>query len=164
MEQARDTVDASQIKTSHTLAPREEIWRAIFEDSHLGVCFLDAQGVIEDCNERLARMAGTSVEGLVGFKATEQIRNEALLRTIQEALRGEAGSFEGEYTSATGGRTAVLRVTAKPVDPACRPTVVVLTAEDITERWRAEKSLRESEERFRQLVENINAVVYSVDA
>ncbi|MBM4445623.1 MAG: PAS domain S-box protein, partial [Chloroflexi bacterium] len=89
---------------------------------------------------------------------------EALLRTIQEALRGEAGSFEGEYTSATGGRTAVLHVTAKPVDPARQPTAVVLTAEDITERWRAEKSLRESEERFRQLVENINAVVYSVDA
>jgi PAS domain S-box-containing protein len=164
MEQESDSVGDSQKKTGDSWARREEICRAIFQDSHLGICFLNAQGIIEDCNERLARMAGTSVQRLVGFNAMEQIRNEALRGTLLKALGGQSTSFEGEYTSATGGKTAILHVTAKPVPPGCTPTGVILTAEDVTERTMAQDRLRESEERFRQLVENIGAVVYSVDS
>jgi len=164
MEQTRDSESDSQKKTGDSWARREEICRAIFDDSHLGICFLNAQGVIEECDERLARMAGASVERLVGFNAMEQIQNEELRETIQKALGGQATSFEGEYTSATGGKTAILHVTAKPVAPGCTPTGVILTTEDIAERRRAESTLRESEDKYRHLVENIGGVVYSVDA
>ncbi len=164
MEQTTDSGNNSQKMTGCSSTRSEERYRAVFGRSHLGICFLNAQGIIEDCNERLAQVTGAPLERLVGFNAMEQVRNEALQRIIQKALDGEPGSFEGEYPSATAGRAAVLHVTAEPVDPGCPPAGVILTAEDITERSRAESTLRESEERYRQLVENIGGAVYSVDA
>ena len=164
MEEAADSGRDIHKETGDSSTRSEQKCRAILESLPLGVCFLNDQGIIEDCNERLARMVGTSVERLIGLNTVEHSQTEALRGTILKALAGEAGSFEGEYTFVTAGRTATLRVTAKPADSDRPPTSVVVTVEDITERRVGQDSLRESEERFRQLVENIGAVIYSVDA
>ncbi len=154
---------AAQKKTREALTHAEEKYRAVFENSHLGICYVNAQGIIEDCNQRLAQIAGAPRERLVGFDTTTQTGNEVVRATIQKALRGEAGSFEEKYTSVTGGITTTLHVTAKPVDSSRSPTEVILTAEDVTERKIAQDRLHDSQEKYRQLVENMNAVVYSID-
>lgn len=164
MEQTGDPGIDIQKKTKDSSARSEEKYRAVFESSHLGICFLNAQGIIEDCNERLAQIAGSSVERLIGFNTIAQTGNEALSTTIQKALAGEAGVFEGEYTSVTGGKTTILHVTAKSADSDCPPTSVILTAEDITERKRTQQLLTESEENYKRIVETANEGICAIDA
>ncbi|MFP4474931.1 MAG: PAS domain S-box protein [Desulfatibacillaceae bacterium] len=50
------------------------------------------------------------------------------------------------------------------VDESGRATILTGTIQDITERRRAEAALRESEEKYRELVENANSIILRLDA
>ncbi|MCX5815901.1 MAG: PAS domain S-box protein [Proteobacteria bacterium] len=71
-------------------------------------------------------------------------------RTERPFRRKDGSLFEAEV-SMSGGRLDGLRL-------------VVLAIHDITSRKRAEEELRESEERYRRLVENAPEVIYSLSA
>jgi PAS domain-containing protein len=53
---------------------------------------------------------------------------------------------------------------ASPASMESGPLRVVVAHENITERKQAENAMRESEERFRQLAENIHEVFWITDA
>jgi PAS domain S-box-containing protein len=83
---------------------------------------------------------------------------------VQRVLKGE--EVISEYRIITGeGETRWVSLTRTPVWDDQQQRVVRLygIAQDITERRHAEQALRDSEERFRQIAENINEVFYVHD-
>src|SRR5690606_16473726 len=66
-----------------------------------------------------------------------------------------------EHIRDRSGRTRWVQTDKVPYSDADGRVVgVVVVAQDITERREAEQALRQSEERFRQLAENINEVFW----
>jgi PAS domain S-box-containing protein len=81
---------------------------------------------------------------------------------IRAVMAGQQAEFHLEYPchSSQERRWFVVRVTRFAGD---RPVRVVVAHENITERKLAEGSMRESEEKFRQITETINEVFWITD-
>ncbi len=155
-----------QVVLESRLQESEERYRAIVEQSH------DAVAIIQDtrilfANARMCELVGygedeidrMNLSDIVHPEDREQVREmiarrmegEATADTFQARLRTKQGEVRhGEFGVATvfyDGRTAVLA-----------------SIRDVSERRRVEQQLRESEEKYRTLVENQGEGVGIVDA
>ena len=134
-------------KAEQALKESEKQLQTIFDNSPAGVVHYDEKGVIVGCNEQAAVILGATREKLIGFDTMQQLTNKNLIQAIRDALGGETSSFEGNYTSITGGRTAFLKFIFNPVNPDSHPTEVIGTVEDITERKQAEQEIVQAKQK-----------------
>lgn len=142
--------------------------------SHIAI--LDGHGVIIEVNSAWDRFA--SENHFIGThrgvgdnylllcdSASGRFSEEAALVAagIRTVMAGQKDEFHLEYPchSPHEQRWFVVRVTRFGGDGSLR---VVVAHENITERKQAENALRDSEERFRQLAENIHEVFWISDA
>ncbi|WP_171815357.1 hybrid sensor histidine kinase/response regulator [Nostoc sp. PCC 7524] len=139
---------------------------AIYATTPIGMCVVDTNLRYVRINERLAEINGLPVKAQIG-------------RRIREVLPELADELEPIYLQVIKSGLPVLDVETHGTTPA-QPGVekdwlssyyplkgsdgqvvgVNVTVQDITERKQAEIALKESEERFRQLAENIDAVLW----
>jgi len=102
--------------------------------------------------ELIGRSAFNLIAPVDHKRAIKNLRKtlqENFVRDIEYILRKKDGSsFMGELSA------ALIR------DVHGRPKAFLATTRDITERKKAEKALRENEEKYRTLTENINVGVY----
>ncbi|WP_052812690.1 response regulator [Desulfonatronum thioautotrophicum] len=122
-------------------AESERIHRIIFENSPLGMFYLDASGTIVECNDKFVQHMGSSREKLIGFAIAHQ-STPNVQKVTQKALGGKQSVYEGRYTSITGGKTSYLRMIFNPVIPGTSPSEVIATVEDITERKELEEQIQ----------------------
>ena len=130
----------------------------------------DALGRYALANRATASVMGLSPEDLVGQKLRDvhQLGSEAqrYLDDDQEVIRTGRSKFiaEERYTDAQG-RVRYLQTTKIPLDdPFTGERSVLGVSVDITDQRRAEQALRESEERFRRLIETMNEGLVVCDA
>lgn len=115
-------------------------------------------------NEAALRRYGYTESEFVGLSILD-LRPEADRERVRAAALRAAGTgpVSGVWTHQTrGGALLDVEVTSDDVVFDGRQARLVL-AHDVTERNRAEKQLRDSEERFRQLAENISEVFWITD-
>jgi PAS domain S-box-containing protein len=136
--------------------------RVIFENSPLGMILFDSDGTIIDCNDVVVEIMASSRERLIGFQGA-RLESPIARAGLQRALNGKPAFIEGEYTSVTGGASRVLRANFKPIRPGQSPTGVIATLEDISERSRMERAMRESEDLQRVLLDILPVGVVIVD-
>lgn len=146
------------------LRDSEQKLRTVFENTPLGLCHLDRNGVILNCNSSMGEIMGAPVEQLIGFNTLERIKNPQLIATIQSSLRGEYAYFEGEYISVTGGKRSQLRLHANPVNRGAATTEAIGILEDVTELKDAVDRLQESEKNLRITLDSIGDGVISTDS
>lgn len=141
----------------------EKNFHLIFEQSPLGIVHYDSKGVITACNDRFVGIIGSSREQLVGLKMLD-LPDHRVVAALKRALEGELSFFEGEYSSVTARKVTPVRLIFSPIFAAGEVLEGGIgIIEDVTERMRAEKGLKESEKRFRELAELLPEVIYEVD-
>jgi PAS domain S-box-containing protein len=147
------------------LQASEEKFSRVFHDSPVIMMLADAATLtIIDVNQTYCRSLGYTREevvnapGKLGFPiASEQIK--AAFQIMRAADR--LADFEVELTTKTG-QTLMGLLYAEPLQLQSH-RLYIATCIDITERKRGEAALRESETRFRSVVENTQAGYFLID-
>jgi len=139
----------------------------LFTCSPVGALTLDAEGRVLRANAALARIVGSTVEALEGqlFFAHQDESGAALVRAALDEARTDVAPtpFETRLARADGS-FATCRVCIGPVfDADGRFSYALASVEDLSSTVAAAATLRESEERFRTLVEvSPDAVIFFV--
>ncbi|MEW6245609.1 MAG: PAS domain S-box protein [Nitrospirota bacterium] len=150
------------------LQDSEERYRALYEDNPSMYFMVDPDGRILSVNPFGAEQLGYTVAELLGRPVLSVFHAEdrqAVARELEMCLEhfGRAISWELRKVR-KDGVVIWVRETARAVQTAAHGPVVLIVCEDITDRKRAEDAERESEERFRQLAEQIREVFWLSDA
>jgi len=133
--------------------------------SPIGIITFRADGQAVSANEAAARLVGTTVEKVKqqNFRELESWKKSNFLERAERALAtGQEQLFE-DHTVSSYGRAAWLSVRFVPFRYAGEPHLLLL-AQDISERKRAEEAIRESEQRYQQLFELAADAVILVDS
>jgi PAS domain S-box-containing protein len=158
-----------QRQAEEALRESEANYRGIYENAIEGIFQTTPEGRYRSANPALARMLGyVSPEELMGcIKDISQqvcVNPESRLE-LKRRLHadGHVQEFENEIYCKDGSKKWV-SINARIVrSPEGTALYYEGTSQDITGRKRAEQILRESEERFRQLAENIREVFWMTD-
>jgi len=162
-------ITSSEFKNAREEARRsDEILRDVFACSPDAITVIDLNGNIVECNQETLDMLGYSSRdeliGRSGFALVSEKDRERAKENLTKVL--DHGSMRSiEYIALTKDGTEFLAELSASVvkDSSGNPLVFVGMIKDITERKKAEEALRESEEKWRSLVENAPNVIVVVD-
>jgi PAS domain S-box-containing protein len=153
-------------RTEDALIESEVRYRTLFDNANDGLALADAEtGQLVDCNQSLCRMVGRDKAELVGevqtilhppmavgkkySKSFEYHRNSDPADTMEDCLISKSGKLIPVEI-----RAARVRLNDR--------NFLAGIFRDITERKQAEARLRESEEKYRLMVENAHDVVFRI--
>jgi PAS domain S-box-containing protein len=157
--------EITERKCAEELKIAGERYRATFESTGTAMAILEEDTTISLANKEFVRLSGYSKEELEGKKSwTEFAAHEELerLRKYHYGRRkGEKAptSYEFKAIDREGNLMDVYINVA--VIPKTKESVISIM--DITDRKRAEKALRESEERFRSLFDNLSVGIAMIE-
>ena len=147
------------------LAEAELRYRTLFDESPDGLTIIDTETALPvEFNELAHQQLGYSREEFFGMRISDYEARETLEETarhIEQVVSNGRDDFETVHKRKDGSLIDVY-VTVKTIILSGR-TMFYVTFRDISEQVRQRQALRESEERFRQLAENIDDVFWLRD-
>jgi PAS domain S-box-containing protein len=154
-----------QTSAENALRASEERFRRIFDEGPLGVVLVDLEVRIQRVNARFCAMLGYTEGEIValGLRGLTHPEDWEKDRQLGAGLRrGEIHDYciEKRYLRKDGTVMCGHLTVSMMRDAAGKPTAIIGLVEDVTERKRAERSLRESERRLATLMGNLPGAVY----
>jgi len=139
---------------TQALQHSEERLRTVFQNSPDAIFVEDENGVVLDANPVACAMHNMTRRELIGknmFELASSCQREIPRGEFHKWFTGELKRMEGLALTAAG-REAPVEVIGSPIRFEGKSAVLLLVR-DVTERKRAEQALKESELRYRGLIE-----------
>jgi PAS domain S-box-containing protein len=129
--------------------------------------FIDRNYVYQAVNQAYLKYHNKRYEEIIGHSIVElhgpKLFNEVMKKEIDRCLSGEKVNYQGWFNFADQGQRFMDVVYNAYTDARESISGVVVNARDITDRIRAQEAQQESEERFREMAENIREVFWLLD-
>ncbi|MBV5312354.1 MAG: ABC transporter substrate-binding protein [Prolixibacteraceae bacterium] len=155
-------------KIQSELALSEELYRSILNASPDTITITDLEGNIEFVSPQAKKLFDYN---------TDEILHQPLLKYIhpadhQRAMKNIHLMFAGNFTGAaeykgikSDGQTFYIEVNAEFIrNINGSPEKMIFVTRDVSDRKAAEEKLQQNEERFRQIVEQSQTIIWEVDA
>jgi diguanylate cyclase (GGDEF)-like protein/PAS domain S-box-containing protein len=134
-------------------------YRELVEDMNDVIYAQDENGIISFVSPAIERVAGYTVEEIIGKRASDFVHPDDY-----EPLAGDPLSEPREFRVITkAGEERWLRSSLQAIMDGDEQKGLRGVLVDITERAQAEEALRQSEEKYRDLVENSNEIIFTLD-
>ena len=137
-------------------------WQSTLDAVTDAVCFLDVDQRILQCNRAMTEMFGLTKKEIIGKNCWEIVHGttKPILKCPATRARKSFAREKGEIHN--GDRW--FNIIADPIlDKKGKIKSMVHTLQDITEHKRTTQALQESENKYRELVENVIDVIFMVD-
>jgi PAS domain S-box-containing protein len=158
-----DITERKQVEDK--LRESEELFRSAFAHATTGMALVGLDGRFLRVNRSLCEMLGYSEQELLelDFRSITHLDDvSSNVSIFQQVLAGELNAYQIEkrYIHKTGHVVWVLLSGALVRDAKDQPLYFITQAQDITARMQVEEALRQSEERYRTLIERMPDAVY----
>jgi len=145
-----------------------DLGSAVFSAASSLVIVLDRRGRIVRFNRACEKLTGFTFEELRGELFWEHLlipEEIEQVRAVFAELR--AGQFPNEHENywltKRGARRLIMWSNTALVDERGVVEYVIGTGIDVTERWEAQEALKESERKYRQVVESLHEGIWLID-
>ena len=148
-------------KAEKALRESEERYRSLFKNNHSVMLLIDPESAdIVDANPAAVSFYGWSFEALTGKKITDinTLSDEQVFQEMGKAKTEQRQVFYFKHCLANGEIRDV-EVFSGPIKVYDRELLYSII-HDVSKRKRAEAAVRNSEEKYRLLVNNIPGIVY----
>lgn len=132
-----------------------------------GLAILDKKGFFLDVNPSLCKMTGYSRDELVGtgiphpFWPKEDIKK--IQSSLEKILKGKLNEKELNFQKKNGEYFSVIINPSIITDDKGKTRAVISTIKDISKRKKLEIALKESEEKYKNIIETMQEGVWIID-
>jgi len=156
-------------RTKEALRGTEEELKTIFDEIRYGVALLDVTGKVTSINKRITEFSGYAEKDVVGkhLKRLKMFPAQSIppmLTAFAQVMSSQLLSpYEVElYTKS--GEKRIVEIDGTLLRKGGKTERVIAVMRDVTDRKQAEEALRESEKRYRTLIDNIDLGINLIDA
>ena len=154
-------------RSEESLEKSEMRFMELFNGAPVGYFEYNVEGFITNVNRTYLEMLGYKFEEMIGqpvwkFIVEEEVARQQILGKLAGTMPPGRG-IERTYRRGDGSLLLVLIEDRLLKNSAGEITGIRTTIQDITERKHAEEALRESESKYRQLVEYAPSGIFEID-